>query len=87
MAAPVHILYFAWVREQIGADEDMLSLPPEVRDIATLLDHLAAQSPRHAQALATRSRLRFALNQHFASENSPVCAGDEVAIFPPVTGG
>ena len=87
MAAPLHLLYFAWVREQIGLDEESLAVPEGVQDISGLLAYLATRSPAHAQALADTSRLRFAVNQHFAQPESPVRAGDEVAIFPPVTGG
>ena len=87
MAAPLTILYFAWVREQIGHDEENLALPDHIGDMAGLLEYLAARSPRHAAALHDRSRLRFALNQNFVKLEARVQAGDEVAIFPPVTGG
>ncbi len=81
------LLYFAWVREKIGKDEEQIALPAAVATVGELLDWLAARSPAHAAALADRSRLRVAVNQEFASDHSPVGATDEVAIFPPVTGG
>jgi molybdopterin synthase sulfur carrier subunit len=81
------LLYFAWVREQIGTDSETLTPPAEVATVAALLDWLATRSPAHAGALADRGRIRVALDDEFASPDSPVSGVQEVAIFPPVTGG
>ncbi|PWR19868.1 molybdopterin converting factor subunit 1 [Zavarzinia compransoris] len=84
----MQILYFAWVREQVGtAAEDLDLDPPGAATVGALIDLLRARSPRHAQALADRGRLRIAVNQDFATDETPVRPGDEIAIFPPVTGG
>ena len=82
----MHVLYFAWVREKIGtAEEDLGPLPATT--VGALIEILRARSPRHAEALAERAKLRVAVNQDFAGDETPVNPGDEVAIFPPVTGG
>lgn len=81
------LLYFAWVRERIGSDGESLAVPAAVATVSELLDWLATRSPAHAAALADRSRLRIAVNHDFADDFTPVGANDEVAIFPPVTGG
>ncbi|WP_043363413.1 molybdopterin converting factor subunit 1 [Belnapia sp. F-4-1] len=83
----MRILYFAWVKQRIGVGEEELSPPPEVRDVAGLIDWLAGRSPGHAEAFANRKTIRAAVNQDFAGPDHPVAAGDEVAFFPPVTGG
>jgi len=83
----VDILYFAWVREQIGVDAETLTLPATVITVAALLDWLATRSPGHAAALANRSRIRVAVDQNFAPLATPVTDAREIAIFPPVTGG
>lgn len=83
----MQILYFAWVREKIGAGAEEIALPEDVRDVAGLVEHLAARSPGHAAAFANRRTIRAAVNQDFATPDTPVAAGDEVAFFPPVTGG
>ena len=83
----VHILYFAWVREMVGADSETLPLPADIATVAALLDWLAARSPGHAAALADRSRIRVAVDQDFAAPGAPVAGAREIAIFPPVTGG
>jgi molybdopterin converting factor small subunit len=58
-----------------------------VRDVAGLIAWLAARSPGHAAAFADPRQLRAAVNQDFATPDAPVAPGDEVAFFPPVTGG
>ncbi len=83
----IELLYFAWVRERIGVDGEVLPLPAGVTTVGALLDWLADRSPGHAAALADRSRIRVAVDQAFATADAPVVAGAEVAIFPPVTGG
>lgn len=81
------ILWFAWLRTRVGAAEESLSPPAEVRDVATLLAWLKTRSPGHAEALKDLSVVRVAVNQNYVQAGHPVAAGDEVAIFPPVTGG
>lgn len=81
------VLYFAWVREKVGVAEEEVALPAGVATVAALVDHLAARSPGHAAAFANRRTIRAAVNQDFATPETPVAANDEVAFFPPVTGG
>jgi molybdopterin converting factor subunit 1 len=81
------VLYFAWVRQKVGMAEEDIAPPPEVRDVAGLIAFLAARSPGHAAAFADPRQLRAAVNQDFATPDAPVAPGDEVAFFPPVTGG
>ncbi len=83
----VDILYFAWVREMVGADSETLALPADVTTVAALLDWLSTRSTGHAEALADRSRIRVAVDQQFAGPDTPVTGAREIAIFPPVTGG
>ena len=81
------VLYFAWLKQKIGTAEEEVTPPVEVADVAGLLDWLSGRSPRHHEALANRSVVRVAVNQEYAGMDQPVKAGDEVALFPPVTGG
>jgi molybdopterin synthase sulfur carrier subunit len=87
VSAPVKLLYFAWLRARIGQAEEQVSLPPEVRDVAGLLEWLRARGPRYAEALRDLSVIRVAVNQDYVGLEHPVKAEDEIAIFPPVTGG
>jgi len=87
VSAPVKLLYFAWLRARIGHAEEQVSLPAEVRDVAGLLEWLRARGPRYAEALRDLSVIRVAVNQDYVGLEHPVKAEDEIAIFPPVTGG
>lgn len=83
----IELLYFSWVRERIGKDGERIELPSGVTTVAALLDWLETRGVAYGAALGERGRLRIAVNQAFAPLDAPVRAGDEVAIFPPVTGG
>ncbi len=87
MSRPVTILYFAWLRERTGVSQEEMALPPGVRTIAELVEHLATRGPGYAAAFQNRRTVRCAINQEFADPSAAVQPGDEVAFFPPVTGG
>ncbi len=80
------ILYFASVREKLGHASEDLALPGGVTDVAGLLGFLA-QRGGPWESLATFTNLRYAVNQEVVAPDAPLRAGDEVAFFPPVTGG
>jgi len=81
------VRYFASLREKIGKDAEEIELPAEVSTIAALRAHLRARGGAWAEALAESRLLRTALNQDMAQPAAELKAGDEVAFFPPVTGG
>ncbi len=81
------LLYFAWLRARIGCAEEELTLPPEVHDVAELLGWLRSRGGGYAEALQNLAIVRVAVNQDYVGSEHPVRDGDEVAIFPPVTGG
>ena len=86
MTVMVTILYFARLRETLGKAQEQLELPRGVADVNSLRAHLATRGAAWADALGAPS-LRAAVNQDMAVGETPVQAGDEVAFFPPVTGG
>lgn len=83
----IKVLYFAWLRNKTGIAEESVAPPETVTDVASLVDWLRELSPGHADALADLSVVRCAVNQEFAQPQAPVRPGDEIAFFPPVTGG
>jgi molybdopterin synthase sulfur carrier subunit len=87
MNKPLTILYFAWLRERTGSSHEEIALPDGVTTVSALVDFLSARSPGHAAAFQNRRTVRAAVNQEFADPSWPIKPGDEVAFFPPVTGG
>ena len=81
------LLYFAWVRQTIGQSEEQVTLPPGVTTVRELAAFLAARGGGHARAFADDKRLRVAVNQEHTDWDAAVSDSDEVAFFPPVTGG
>ena len=83
----MRILYFAWLRTKTGTPSEQVSPPAEVTTVGELMQWLAGQRPGFAEALAAPGVVRAAVNQDYAEPGDPVRPGDEVAFFPPVTGG
>ena len=81
------LLYFAWLRARIGHAEEETALPGHVNDVGGLLEWLRGRGPAYAEALRDLSVVRVAVNQDYVGRDHPIRAGDEVALFPPVTGG
>ena len=83
----MNVLYFAWVRQKIGRSEDVVQHSAELRTVRDLARFLAARGGGYAEAFADLARLRTAVNQVHTGFDAAIAAGDEVAFFPPVTGG
>ena len=81
------LLYFAWVRSKVGIGEETVAPPSAVRDVAGLIDWLRQRGDGAAEAFSDLSLIRVAVNQDYVELDHPVTAGDEIAFFPPVTGG
>jgi molybdopterin synthase sulfur carrier subunit len=83
----MNLLYFAWVRQKIGKSEEQFNLPAGVTTVGALAEHLRQHGGGYADAFADLTRIRAAVNQTHVSFQAPVADQDEVAFFPPVTGG
>lgn len=81
------LLYFAWVRQKTGRGEEQLALPDGVKTVADLTAFLKARGGGYEEAFADLRRLRVAVNQDHSGFDTPLRDGDEIAFFPPVTGG
>jgi sulfur-carrier protein len=81
------VVYFAWVRQHVGKGEESFELPQGVESVGALAAHLAERGGGYAQAFADPARLRAAVNQEHAGFDAQIGPDDEIAFFPPVTGG
>ena len=81
------ILYFAWLREKIGCAEEDVDVPSQVKTVADLLAWLEARGALYKEALSEKGVVRVAVNQEHVDLEHPIGGQDEVALFPPVTGG
>ncbi|MDH4188710.1 MAG: molybdopterin converting factor subunit 1 [Betaproteobacteria bacterium] len=83
----VKLLFFASLREQLGSGGEEFELPAGVATVAALRAHLAGRGGAWHSALADEKLLRMAVNQDIVKPGAPIKPGDEIAFFPPVTGG
>ena len=81
------ILYFAWLRERVGVGEEDVELPAGIATVEALVAWLRTRSTGHEAAFSAGRLVRCAVNQDFATPDAAVSNADEVAFFPPVTGG
>jgi molybdopterin synthase sulfur carrier subunit len=82
----MRVLYFAWLKAKTGIGEEIVEAP-QVETVADLVALLRRRGAGHAEALADLAAIRVAVNQDFAEFDHRLAPGDEIAFFPPVTGG
>jgi molybdopterin synthase sulfur carrier subunit len=83
----ISLVYLARLREAFGAASERMEAPPQVKTVGALRAWLASRGGVWAAELAPGRAVRIAVNHDLAGPETPISAGDEVAIFPPVTGG
>jgi len=81
------ILYFAWLKEHTGQSSEDIRLPDGVDTVGALIPHITKQSAGHQTALQNLEAVRVAVNRVYGDLTTPITDQDEVAFFPPVTGG
>jgi molybdopterin synthase sulfur carrier subunit len=83
----VKILYFAWVRQKIGISQEEVRVPISITDISGLIDFLKSRGENYAAAFHDLKAVRVAVNQQHTGLHAAIGPNDEIAFFPPVTGG
>ncbi|MCA1774865.1 MAG: molybdopterin converting factor subunit 1 [Loktanella sp.] len=81
----MRVMYFAWVRERIGLPRE--DVQTQAATVADLVAELCAREERYAAAFADTSALRVAVDQKLTDFDAPLAGVQEVAFFPPMTGG
>ena len=83
----VKLLYFAWVRERIGKGEENVELPAGVSTVADLMAWLAGRGEEYAFAFENPKIIRAAIDRTHVKAGAPIAGAQEIAFFPPMTGG
>ncbi|MCM5558404.1 molybdopterin converting factor subunit 1 [Pleomorphomonas sp. JP5] len=83
----VRLVYFAWVRERIGLSDERVRLPESIRTAGEMIAWLSERGDNYAYALESPSTIRVAVDQLHIEQNEALGAAQEIALFPPMTGG
>ena len=83
----IQIFYFGWVRSRIGYDKEELELPTNIETVAGLIEWLKSRGKGYAHAFEDSDVIRAAVNHEIVPPETLIRNGDEIALFPPMTGG
>ena len=83
----IHVIYLARLREVLGRSSEEIDPAEAGATVGALVERLSARGGAWAGEFAPGRAVRAAVNQAMATPDTAVRAGDEVAFFPPVTGG
>jgi|TARA_B110000438_G_C15558570_1_gene540112 molybdopterin synthase sulfur carrier subunit len=88
----LNIQYFASIREALNRSEEELDLPRDVKSVQALIDYLVSVNPHFEVVFlgsgdSKISKVLVAVNQTIVDRSHPLSQNDEVAFFPPMTGG
>ncbi|MDG1027033.1 MAG: molybdopterin converting factor subunit 1 [Gammaproteobacteria bacterium] len=83
----LRIQYFASIRETLGRSDEELELPAQVGSVQDLIDHLLGVNPSFQRVFSAQNMVLTAVNQTVVDLDHPISENDEVAFFPPMTGG
>ncbi len=81
------IKYFSWIREHIGKSEELIELPDNVKNISELINYLNNLDDNYKKVFVKKNLIKIALNKTYCSVETKISNNDEIAFFPPVTGG
>ena len=81
------LLYFAWIRVKMGTSHEIVDPPSTVENVQNLIDWIVRRNSVSSETFSDLTTIRVAVNQEYVGLDHPIKPGDEVAFFPPVTGG
>jgi molybdopterin synthase sulfur carrier subunit len=83
----IKVLYFARIKESVNYSSENIDLPEEIATVAALKNYLSLRGENWANLFNGKQLVRAAINHALVDDMAEISTGDEVAFFPPVTGG
>ena len=81
------VKYFSWIKEHIGKAEEVIDLPTDITTIKELISYLENLNDDYRLAFEKKNLIKIAINKSYSSLDGKIDNNDEIAFFPPVTGG
>ena len=81
------IKYFSWIKEHIGKSEEQIELPDHIKNVNELINYLNELDEKYNLILDKKVLIKIAVNKTYSSFDTNISDNDEIAFFPPVTGG
>ena len=81
------IKYFSWIKEHVGKSEELIELPDHINNVNELINYLNELDEKYSLILEKKNLIKIAVNKTYSSFDTNISNNDEIAFFPPVTGG
>ena len=81
------IKYFSWIKEHVGKSEELIELPDHINNVNELINYLNELNKKYSLILEKKKLIKIAVNKTYSSFDTNITNNDEIAFFPPVTGG
>ena len=81
------IKYFSWIKEHVGKSEELIELPDNINNVNELINYLNELDKKYSLILEKKKLIKIAVNKTYSSFDTNISNNDEIAFFPPVTGG
>ena len=81
------VKYFSWIKENIGKSEEQIDLPSNVTNVNQLINYLSEIDKKYNIIFDKKELIKIAVNKTYSSFDTNISNSDEIAFFPPVTGG
>ena len=81
------IKYFSWIKEHIGKSEEQITIPSYITNVDQLINYLNEKETKYNLLFEKKELIKIAVNKTYSSFDTKVSNSDEIAFFPPVTGG
>jgi len=81
------VKYFSWIKEHIGKSEEQIDLPSHITNVNQLINYLNEIDKKYYIIFEKKELIKIAVNKTYSSFDDKISNSDEIAFFPPVTGG